>query len=204
MWWIDLWTGFLNFFLQFPIFKYVALVPVALVEGPIISMASGLLVRGGVLNPFLAWLALACGEIIGDVIWYVVGYKWGDRFTRRFGRWFGLTPEHIEGAKALFARYQTPILFFTKISTGLGFAIPILFVAGLSRMPFRWFMILCVCGQFIWTALLLAVGYFLGDLYVRIDHVAGRVTIVIFIALIIVGVLLMMRQVRARLLEEKK
>ncbi|HEV3244789.1 MAG TPA: DedA family protein [Candidatus Paceibacterota bacterium] len=157
-------------------YRYPILVPVALVAGFPTGMVVGVAIRLGYLELFLAYACIMLGELIGDVIWYVVGYYRGETFARRFGKYIGITDANITKAKELFRKYDQRILFSSKLTTGFGFAIPILFTAGMSRMSFWRYMRANISGQFIWSGALIAVGYFFGDLYLRVDTVFERVS----------------------------
>ena len=68
------------------------------------------------------------------------------------------------------------------MTMGLGFALVTLVTAGIVKIPFKRYFMLNFLGQFFWTAFLLFVGYFLGDLYIQINGVLG----IIFVAAIII------------------
>ncbi len=167
-------------------YKYAILVPGALFLGPSVSLVSGFFVRLGDLEIIPAYIALMAGELIGDVLWYWIGYRYGERFLKRFGRFVSITEKHVQIAQSLFRRYHTSILFISKITMGFGFAIAILFSAGLSRVPFRWYMTVNILGQFFWSAILLGAGYALGQVYVNLGGILER-TILIAFGVILVG-----------------
>lgn len=167
-------------------FKYAVLVPGALFLGPSVSLVSGFFVRLGHLEIVPTYIALMTGELIGDVLWYWIGYRWGESFLNRFGRFVSITEKHVRIAQSLFHRYHTSILFISKITMGFGFAIAILFSAGLSRVPFRWYMTVNLFGQFIWSALLLGAGYALGQVYVNLSGILERIIIIAFSIIMVV------------------
>src|SRR3989344_2135523 len=49
-------------------YRYAIIFPVAVVEGPIISILSGLLIASGAVNAYWVFLLLVAADIIGDVI----------------------------------------------------------------------------------------------------------------------------------------
>jgi membrane-associated protein len=169
-------------------YRYVFLVPAALVWGMLVCMLAGVAVRVGTLELVPAYAAVMAGELTGDMIWYWIGYRWGEGFARRFGRYVGIDRRHIEKAKELFERYNQRILISSKLTTGFGFAIPILFTAGMSRMSFWAYMRANIFGQFFWSGGLIAVGYFFGDLYLRVNNVFEKMTVVsVAFILIVLG-----------------
>lgn len=162
-------------FLQY---KYPALVVLSFVEGPYIMMMSGFLIKLGVFTLIPAYIALSIGDLIGDVVWYYVGYFFGNRFVRRFGKFFDINNESIENAKELFSKHRKKILLGSKVTAGFGLSLATLVTAGIVRAPFGEYILLNLFGQLVWTAVMLAVGYFFGNLYIIVNDVFGRIFIV--------------------------
>ncbi len=166
-------------------YRYLILVPAALLWGLLVCMLVGVAVRVGTLDLIPAYACVMLGELIGDMIWYWIGYRWGERFAHRFGKYVGIDKSHIDLAKHLFEKHNQSILLSSKLTTGFGFAIPILFTAGMTRMSFWAYMRANISGQFFWSGGLIAVGYFFGDWYLRVNSAFEKATVV-SIALILV------------------
>ena len=67
------------------VYRYLLLVPFAVIEGPILSIYCGFLLHEGTLTLVPTYIALMAGDLIGDIGWYGVGYYFGYRlFGRRF------------------------------------------------------------------------------------------------------------------------
>ena len=163
---------------QYPHFVYVATIVLACAEGPILSVLFGILLQLGYFNFFLVFGALMVGDLIGDVLWYHVGRRFGHRFIARFGKYFGMTEERSAKVVEIFHRRKDFILIISKITNGFGFSLVTLITAGLAHIPFRRYMLLNFLGQFIWTGILIALGYFFGNLYVTIEKGFGRMSAV--------------------------
>jgi membrane protein DedA with SNARE-associated domain len=131
-------------------YRYIFLVPAALAWGLLVCMLVGVAVRLGTLELVPAYAAVMLGELIGDVFWYWAGWRWGERFANRFGKYVGIDRLHIELAERLFRKYDQLILLASKLTTGFGFAIPILFTAGMTHMSFFRYMRANFIGQFFW------------------------------------------------------
>ncbi|MBU6410139.1 MAG: VTT domain-containing protein [Verrucomicrobia bacterium] len=168
-----------NFAAGHHVLVYGLIVALACAEGPILSMILGAFVRFGVFPFLAAYAALVAGDMIGDVFWYYVGWHFGHRFIGRFGRYLGVTEANVEKMTHLFHRYKHRILFVSKISNGLGLALVTLTTAGMVRIPFGIYLAVNVCGQLLWTGLLMGIGYFFSNLYVDINNVFGRVSVVV-------------------------
>lgn len=167
---------FLNFMQEFLLafgashqyIVYPLIVLIGLAEGPFISMICGVILSLGFLELVPVYISLMLGDLLGDVVWYEFGSRWGHRFVARFGKYFGVDEVMITKIKEIFTRYHNSVLLLSKISNGFGFAIPVLFTAGLSKIPFGRYLTINIIGQLIWSAVLLSVGYFFGNFYVRV------------------------------------
>jgi membrane protein DedA with SNARE-associated domain len=170
------------------ILVYGLIIVLTCIEGPIISLVCGFLLKVGALYFIPAYLCLMAGDLAGDIIWYTIGHRWGYPFIYRFGRYFSLDIKKVETVQKVFRRYHDSILFISKLTTGLGFAPVILFTAGLSEVSFRRYMALNAAGQIFWTGGLLLIGFELGNLY---TSVGAKLDLVSIIAMSIIVFLLM-------------
>jgi membrane protein DedA with SNARE-associated domain len=117
------------------------------------------------------------GDLIGDTFWYCVGFYFGHPFIKRFGRYFSLSESGVASVTRIFHKYQNWILLISKMTMGLGFALVTLVTAGIVKVPFRRYILMNFIGQFFWTGFLLAVGYFLGNVYLRVNGVLGALSV---------------------------
>ena len=163
-------------FLQY---KYPVLIVLAFIEGPYVMMMSGFLIKLGVLALIPAYAALSLGDLLGDIAWYGVGYFFGNKFVARFGKFFDITKESVESAKELFSKHRKKILLGSKVTAGFGLSLATLVTAGMAEAPFVEFVLLNFFGQLVWTAVMLSVGYFFGNLYLVINNVFGKIFIIV-------------------------
>ena len=166
-------------------YKYWILPPANLIFGPIVGLMAGALVRADVLELLPTFLFIVGGAIAGDIMWYWIGYHWGERFTQRFGKYVSITESHVAIAKILFNKYHMRILFLSKVTSGLGFAIVILFTAGLSRVPFNRFLLINVAGEIIWSGSLIAIGFFVSHLIIRVNSVLEWASVIGLMVLVL-------------------
>ena len=183
-------------FLQY---KYPALAVVSFLEGPYIMMVAGLLIKTGALAIVPAYIALFVGDFISDTVFYYIGYFFGNRFMRRFDKFFDVTEENFENMKRVFYANKKKILIGSKLTGGFGFALATLMTAGMVRAPFGEYLFLNFLGEFIWTALLLAVGYFFGNLYITISNDSGRILIIVLSFITLYLLLRLLRRVGRQL-----
>lgn len=155
-------------------YKYLLLFPLAVVEGPFLMMICGFLVKLGYLNPVFTYTLVMTGDLLGDILWYGVGYKFGMIFVKRFGKFFSITEESLIKVKDIFHRHNSTIIFLSKITMGLGFALATLITAGLVKIPLKKFIFWNALGGLVWTGSLMMVGFYLGNFYLKVDNVLGK------------------------------
>jgi membrane protein DedA with SNARE-associated domain len=119
--------------------------------------------------------------------------------VKRFGRYVGITSESVSYTKELFASHHDIIIFTSKLTSGLGFGSVIMFTAGLSRVPFRRYMMLNIAGQFLWTAAMLSIGYFLGHIYLRVGDAFEKMALFALVVLIAISLIGFSRYLRTYL-----
>lgn len=168
---------------------YALIIILACAEGPVLSMILGVLIKLDYFPLLPVYAALMAGDLLGDVVWYYVGRRFGHRFIRRFGKYVSIAEEDITKVTNMFHKYKYRILFISKISNGFSFALAILMTAGMAKVPFWKYFGVNLAGQFIWTGLLIGVGYFFGSLYMQVDTWLGRISVT---ALIIIAFALFM------------
>ncbi len=170
-------------------YKYAFIFISAPFVGPIVTLLSGALLRLGTLELIPTLIALMASELLADVLWYALGARYGERFGLRFGKHFGITHERIVAVRAAYHRYHDSIILISKLTAGFGIAPAIFFTAGLSRVPFRRYMLMNVIGQVIWSPVMLAIGYYLGEGYLKVDDVLGKLAYIGTALLVVAGLL---------------
>lgn len=152
------------------------LIPVSVIEGPIVTVIASYLASMGVLNIWAVTLVVILGDLAGDLIFYGAG-RWGAgaRWTRRLG----LTEARLSEVTGHFDEQGPRTLFIGKWTHSVGAAV--LFAAGVARMPFGRFMFWNTLAAVPKCLVFVAVGWFFGHLYARIDHWLGRISLVMLV-----------------------
>jgi membrane protein DedA with SNARE-associated domain len=175
---------------NYPVLVYGIIIFVSFVEGPILAMLSGVFVKVGLLYLIPVYFALMFGDLIGDCFWYWIGRRFGHHFISRFGRFFSVSEHNVRHVEHIFHKFSTRILLISKVTMGFGFALVTLITAGIVKIPFGKYIQLNVLGQFVWTGFLIAIGYFLGNFYLKFNNILGVVStigLMIIIFLLLVG-----------------
>ena len=166
--------------------KYFLLFIGTIIEGPVVMMASGFLYKLGKFSLLPMYFTLVLGDFTADIIWYSFGRLGTRNAIFKYGHFVGINPYNLEKIEKLFNKYHQKILIISKLTMGLGFAFIVLIVAGMFKVPFKNYVILNLIGGFIWTAFVVAIGYFLGNIYLMIT---GPIKIAFVIFIIIAFIL---------------
>ncbi len=143
---------------------YILLFPIAVMEGPIVSVIAGFLVSLGIFNLFIVYAIIVVGDVLGDAFWYLLGRHGGNwRYTQPIRKFFKLTPERIESTKHRFQTHRYKMMMASKLIHGVGSAG--LFTAGLVRVPYLSFATTCLVVTLGQAALFVGLGYFFGEAY---------------------------------------
>lgn len=170
------------------IYKYIIAFPLAIIEGPVVMVACGFLLRLGAFSFWPIYLALVLGDFVADLAWYAVGFYGARKFVDRWGKYFSVTPDSLEKLEKLFEQHHDKILFISKITMGFGFALATLIAAGMAKVPLKKYALYNFFGGFVWTALLMLLGYFFGHLYTMIDK-SFKIAFVVFLACLLLAIL---------------
>jgi membrane protein DedA with SNARE-associated domain len=164
---------------------YLLIIVVAFFQGPLLAVTFGILLSFGYLHVLPIYAALMVGDLIGDTIWYHVGRAYGHKFIARWGRYVGVTDASVARMTRLFHHYRNAVLFISKITNGFGFAILTLVTAGMVGIPFGMYLFVNLLGQFIWTGVMLATGYYFSNAFIVVDNWNGRITLAVGLCILL-------------------
>lgn len=140
-------------------YGYWVLIPIAVIEGPAITMVAGALVAAGQMNAVTAALLLVLADLVGDALYYCLGRYGHGPLASRLTKWLKVTPEKLGKLQQRFRANDWKLILIGK-TQGLGSII--LYFAGASRMPFFRYMVLNLAGTVPKVILFELIGYFLG------------------------------------------
>ncbi len=173
-------------------YGYFALVPLFVIEGPIVGFTSGILISLGVLSALPVFLIYVSGKIISDTALYLLAkngssllYKLplGDRVLVRMK--FG-EKEEPEWANKFRDNYFS-FMMFGKVAPVLWLSDAAAVAAGIFRIPWRKFYLPVFIGQPIWSAAVIALGYYFGSTLQDPRRLISRVSIFMLVGVIILG-----------------
>lgn len=168
-------------------YKYLALFPLAVAEGPIVTVVTGFFSSLGYINFFIAYLILVAGDLVGDMIHYFIGWIGGERFIARWGRYIGVGKAQVESLEKQFAKRGDKLLFIGKMSHGIGGAF--LIAAGIIKMPFGKFLSSNFLATLIKSFILLLIGFYFGHAFRVINSYLQKIALISIGALVLFGLI---------------
>ncbi len=171
----------LDVFILHPLLGYIIIFFGLFVEGDLLLFAAAFLARLGVFDLVPLVLVSIAGMLIGDALWYLAG-KNKEKFPARLVRFFDRVASPFDNVLA--AR-----LFHTLLITKFAYGIHrlILARAGSVGAPFARFFKTDIIATLIWTATIIALGYFGGfalealKQYVRFAEIGLLVLLVLVV-----------------------
>ena len=181
------------------LYKYIIIFPISIIEGPMITILSGLLASIGSVNLYIVYIVLVLGDVIGDCVYYGIGRYGRNPAMKYVDRFFKIDEDKLPHFEKRFKDHETSILLLGKTQP-IGSIV--LATAGFVKMDFKKFVLVSLLGTMIKTAVLLAVGFYFGKAYNSIDSYITKISLVLVLVLIIGGFIYYMRQ-KSKSLEKK-
>jgi membrane protein DedA with SNARE-associated domain len=160
-------------------FKYPLLFPIAIIEGPIVTVLAGFLVSLSKINVFAAYFIIVAGDLVGDTLYYVFGRSGGRRLVKKWGNKFGIPLEKLERIENHFKKHPAKTLVIGKAAHGLGGFF--LTAAGLAKMPYGRFLLYNFIPTIFKTLLLILLGYYFGNAYSQISKYLDETALIVII-----------------------
>lgn len=106
---------------------------------------------------------LISASIIGDSVNYFVGFKYGRMLFQTEHRLSKLfNPKYLKETEDFYQKRGSIAVFIARFMPIIRTFAP--FVAGLTQMPYRKFIVLSVSGSVVWVSLFTLAGYFFGQI----------------------------------------
>lgn len=146
---------------------YALLAPLALVEGPIVSVIAGYLASLDLMALPLILLVVVAADLLGDAGFYLIGRKGRRWIPARWMARIGLSRQKLARLVRGFRANGTRFLILGKLTHSAGFAA--LTAAGISRMNFARFMLVNLLVTIPKSLAFVLLGYLFGAASTRID-----------------------------------
>lgn len=160
------------------------------IPSEVVLPLAGFTVAQGSLNFLAVFIWSVVGSVVGAYILYGVGAWLGLARLRAIADWMWLVKaSDVDAAMNFFNKYGKPSIFFGRLIPGVRSLISI--PAGLDRMNLVAFGLWTTLGSGIWNAILIYLGFILGENWEKATGYADTYSNVIYaiLALIVLGFL---------------
>ncbi|MDD2657662.1 MAG: hypothetical protein PHD04_03345 [Candidatus Pacebacteria bacterium] len=186
-------------------YRYWILIPLSLIEGPVVAFVAGTLASVGYFNMYFLAALFFIRDVGLDGVYYAIGHFGGrTRFARKMLQKIGVTDDHLEEVRILWAKRPGWTMFIGKLSYGIASAFIV--VAGMVKMPLGRFFAYGSLVAVLQYGTLLFLGFYLGASFGgNVANIINNVQYAIaFAAIVISGYYLLTWYLRGKFLKEEK
>lgn len=174
--------GPLTFVIIFAIiFLETGLIVTPFLPGDSLIFALGTFAAIQAFNPILMYLVVLLAAIIGDSVNYYIATKIGKQVIEKKKIKF-IKEEHIQKTEAFFDKHGGKTIILARFVPFVRTFAP--FVAGVSRMNYRYFITYNIIGAFLWVTLFYLLGLFFGNIPFIQNNFSIILIAIIFISLL--------------------
>ena len=162
----------------------------ALIEGPLVTTAAGVVAAFGYYNIVIIVLIAIAGDLTADVIYYFIGYHSRILVIERYGHHFGITRERIEKIEKMVHKNFKKTMLIVKVSPII--PIPGLIAIGASRVSLKKFVEMSLLITAPKSLLFALLGFYSGKAYAHLgnnitngSYIIGGLILVIFVVYLI-------------------
>jgi membrane-associated protein len=171
------WTYGLLFFI---IFMETGFVITPFLPGDSLIFAAATFAAQGAFNPWLLFILLAIAAVVGDNINYWIGHAIGAKAYTGEVKW--IKKEYMQRTQAFYEKHGGMTIFMARFVPIIRTFSP--FVAGVSKMPYGYFLTWDIIGGTTWVATFTLLGYFFGNIPFVQDHFELVIIAIILISLV--------------------
>lgn len=117
------------------------------------------------LELLMVSLVATSGSTLGSIVLYLIARKIGRYSIIRLGKYLFFNESKLIKMEKWFDKYGSKSVFVCRMIPGMRELISV--SAGLARMNFIKYMIFTFCGSFIWSSLLISLGFYFGDIFFK-------------------------------------
>jgi membrane protein DedA with SNARE-associated domain len=129
--------------------------------GQTIMVAGSIYAGLGRMNIWVVALICFVTAVVGDNIGYWIGLRGGRKIVERWGKYILVTPARLAKAEDFFARRGNRVIVIARFIDGLRQLNGV--IAGITRMPWKAFLLYNAIGAALWVAFWCTLAYQLGD-----------------------------------------
>ena len=179
---IQIFGGWSYAILFLIVFVETGIVIFPFLPGDSLLFASGAFAAMGAFNIALLLIVFFVAAVIGDTVNYHIGRKIGTSIPPN--SWLGrvINQDKMKKAEDFFNKHGGKTIIIARFMPFIRTFAP--FVAGASRMNYRYFFIYNVVGAVIWVVLCTMLGYLFGNIPIIKNNFSTVIFIIIFLSVL--------------------
>lgn len=146
--------------------------------GDSLLFTAGFLASQNILNIWVILFGVFICAVLGDSVGYWFGRKVGVKIFNKDNSFF-FSRKHIERTENFYNKYGNKTIFLARFVPIVRTFAPIL--AGVGNMKYRDFLAYNIVGGFIWSFLVILIGFFLGRTVPNVDKYLLPIILLIII-----------------------
>ncbi|ATP41751.1 cytochrome O ubiquinol oxidase [Solibacillus sp. R5-41] len=164
------------------VFVETGIVIMPFLPGDSLLFASGTMAALGAFNLTTLLIVFFMAAVIGDTVNYHIGKKVGTSIPEKsfIGRF--INRERMEIAQNFFNKHGGKTIVIARFMPFIRTFIP--FIAGASRMNYKYFILYNVLGAFLWVMSCTLLGYFFGNIPIIKDNFSTVLILIIVISVL--------------------
>lgn len=143
---------------------------------------AGYLVQSEQMNFIYVLLVSTLGTVAGSLVNYYIAFYYGRSLLIKYGNYFFINEKKLQAIEFFFQRHGAISTFSGRLLPGLKHFIS--FPAGLGKMNLPQFCLYTAAGGAIWSALLIGLGYYIGQNEQLINKHLATINIILVISII--------------------
>lgn len=154
------------------------------IPGETAAVLGGVVASRGNASLTAMCLVVVLAAIVGDSVGYEIGARYGRRLLSL--RVLQRRKAHINAARNTLARRGGPAVFGGRFVAFLRAVMP--FLAGLSHMHYRRFLVYNAAGGLVWAIGCVLLGFLAGNSYAAVEKTFGRAAAIAAAVVVIVAI----------------
>lgn len=163
----------------------------------VVMIPAGYLAQQGQMNIILAFICGVFGSLLGAVFNYYLCYFFGRELIVRYGHFVGINEQKMQKFEAFFNKHGEISTFNCRLLPGIRQYISL--PAGLAKMNIWRFCLFTSLGASIWVAILLGLGYVLGENKELIDEYLHIIIMILACFVIVLSAIYVLKYRKKRL-----
>lgn len=177
---------------NYPILTYLFLFAVIFIETGVVILpflpgdsflfaAGAIIAKTGAINPLLTLILLYLAAILGDSTNYSIGRFLGEKIRQKKKIRF-IKMEYIDKTHTFFKKHGESAITIARFVPIIRTFAP--FVAGISEMNYKTFLLYNVIGGVLWISLMYGLGFFFGNIYFVKENFSMIIIAIVVISII--------------------